>query len=58
VETLLENGASIDEQDQNGQTALHLALRRKHREIGLFLINRGCGLNIYDNVNIVFAGKL
>ena len=38
----------MDSQDQNGQTALHLALRRSHIDIALYLISKECDMNIKD----------
>lgn len=53
VQSLLENGAPIDAQDQAGQTALHLALRRSHLDIALLLVTKGCNFDLADQVSII-----
>lgn len=35
---------------QSGQTALHLALKRSYVDVALFLITKGCNLDIQDEV--------
>jgi ankyrin repeat protein len=47
----LEAGAPLDTQDQAGQTALHMALRRSHTEIALLLITKGCNFDLADEVS-------
>lgn len=50
VEKLIGAGADINAQDENGDTALNLALITKNREISTFLLE--CGAKS-DVVNVV-----
>uniref|UniRef100_A0A1I8BJ82 Non-specific serine/threonine protein kinase n=1 Tax=Meloidogyne hapla TaxID=6305 RepID=A0A1I8BJ82_MELHA len=48
LESLLENGAQVDLQNQSGQTALHMALSRGHVDIAILLLGKGCNSTIQD----------
>ena len=45
VRLFLNNGAVIDAEKGEGQTALHIAVRRRHKKLITFLINGGVPLN-------------
>ncbi len=38
---------------QNGQTALHWATSEGHLEIAILLINKGCDVNVVNNVRYI-----
>ncbi len=48
VTTLLDGNAPIDHQDDNGYTALHLAVVSKHADVVALLLRRGADPNIVD----------
>ena len=49
VELLLENGAEIDLQDEQGRTALRWAAERRHHETIAILLEAGAEVNVQDN---------
>lgn len=48
VQILLDNGASLDKKNNEGNTALHVALKKNLEEIAVALIKHGADLNITD----------
>ncbi|KAK9730335.1 Ankyrin repeats (3 copies) [Popillia japonica] len=59
---LIENGASINNADNNGITLLHLAVVMKNEEISKLLIEKGAHINatdkrgrtpLYESINYV-----
>ena len=46
---VLETGANIDEQDRNGNTALHYCVYSQNAELLKFLLEKGANPNIQDN---------
>lgn len=51
TELILENTNFIDEQDENGYTALYIASGNGNMEIVKFLIEHGANINLVDNSN-------
>lgn len=49
IELLLDNGANIDIQTWQMETALHMAIREFHLDAAKMLIERGANVNIKDN---------
>ncbi|MBT3754706.1 MAG: hypothetical protein HOB92_04455 [Candidatus Cloacimonetes bacterium] len=49
VKKLVKNGANIDIQNNNMETALHITLRSNSNDISEYLINAGADLNLVDN---------
>ena len=45
VKLLIEKGIDINQIDEQGRNALHLALTRDHKEIVLLLIEKGIDIN-------------
>ena len=48
VQLLLHKGASLDVQNKNGITALHLASDEGHKEVAQLLLDKGAALNVQD----------
>lgn len=46
MEFLVNNGADMDVQDNNGNTPLQLSIMRKYDNFSKFLINNGADKNI------------
>ena len=46
VRWLLEQGESVDSVDDEGSSALHLAVEHGHYNIAVLLLNKGCSLDI------------
>ncbi len=64
VESLLDNGALINAQDDFGRTPLYLATYRRYKKIIKFLLQRGANVNISEkdgwaplDMAIVFCSK-
>jgi ankyrin repeat protein len=49
VELLIDRGASMDAQDDQGRTPLHCAAANKHGDIARFLIASGCDHTLADS---------
>ncbi len=49
VNSLINEGASVNATDQNGQTPLHLAAKNGHEEVVKALLNKGANVNAKDN---------
>jgi ankyrin repeat protein len=49
VDKLLSTGASVDMQDKQGETALHLAARVGNVEVVSKLISAGASVDMQDN---------
>ena len=48
---LLDRGVDIDAIDENGDTALHIALRNKDSVLAVFLLEQGCRFDIVNHKN-------
>ncbi|MCB1226626.1 MAG: ankyrin repeat domain-containing protein, partial [Verrucomicrobiales bacterium] len=46
-------GASLEDTNSNGQSALHLAARGDHREVAAWLISRGLSLNAESSAHLL-----
>jgi len=49
VEFFLSNGGGLNARDEHGETLLHKAAGRAHRELVEKLLNRGADVNVRDN---------
>jgi len=52
VKKLLEDGESPDQQDDDGNTGLHLAIIGHHYNIAVRLLNSGCRLDLTNNQDL------
>ncbi|KAJ3093695.1 Serine/threonine-protein kinase plk1 [Phlyctochytrium bullatum] len=60
VQVLVENGASIEAENQNGQTPLYLAVSEGHADIVRFLLDKGADVNrcnAYNKTPLVEAAS-
>lgn len=49
VRELIEKGAYIDHQEQNGRTPLMIAVQKNNLELAAYLMEQGADLNVRDN---------
>lgn len=49
VQMLINKGADVNDQDNNGQTALNWATRLGHDQVAKILIDNNADLNFQDN---------
>lgn len=47
--TLIEHGASVKLNDENGSTSLHYAAKYGYDKVGRLLLNKGCAINTINN---------
>jgi ankyrin repeat protein len=50
-----DGGGDIDEQDKWGNTALHLAARRKYLQVSLALMQAGADVDLVNCVSMQFT---
>ena len=53
VQYFLEKGANVDKQNNNGDTALHIALRNNNLEIVKIIMNYKPSLDIPNNDGVI-----
>jgi len=51
LKLLLKKGASINAQDDNGDTPLHLAVETQHEEVILVLLSNNCDTSLVNKAN-------
>jgi ankyrin repeat protein len=49
---MVKSGASLDETDFNGNSALHLAILSKQNKYARLLINKGADLNLKNKLDL------
>lgn len=52
VQSLIEAKSELDDQDRWGNTALHLAIKRKYSNVAMMLLQAGADFDLGNCVNI------
>jgi ankyrin repeat protein len=49
IELLISKGASVDARNTHGQTPLHMAAFKGHKEAAIYLLDHGADVNAENN---------
>lgn len=58
VKLLVEHGASVNVQSQNGFTPLYMAAQENHDNVVKYLLSNGANQSLATEVRVLFEGKV